>query len=411
MKPTRLVLIVLAFSLLFSSFSCKGEPDVFTNIGPDPMDEWFDKDLPVSSTNPVFSRLPIEEGNLHKVYPLGMMGSHIFPTDHIYLAQKGATPVPVYAPAAGIIHYIETPDQSFSQYNDYSIRVAISRDFTYVLGHIMADDSLTIGKQIKAGDLLGTTVIGSSLDLLVLDRARGNSLDNDKYPMTMHYAQNPFQYFEVEKRDSLYSFCIPPVPSKQSEELTAESEHATSLNAEHTDVYLEHLNSLPDGDYQPSVNRGQYFADHYRGLRSTYNTFDGDFEYDIANSLQGNWFAANQQTGHWDEGIAFVYDPWYPSQIRISSDYGIDGIQNARYAVHASLQSGFLPFSEVTAGDTALYALFNIDETNWHGFPWGAAKGILKVHMQSSTAIIVEFFRDTSTLNPSFTSAARYYYR
>lgn len=410
MKFNRLLSIILTCSLAISPFACRGEPEVW-NIGPDPMDDWFDKDLPVSSTNPVFSELPIKEENLNKVHPLGIIGSHTFPTDHIYLAQKGAAAVPVYAPAAGMIHFIETPDQSSSQYNDYSIRVAISRDFTYVVGHIIAEDSLSVGKHIEAGDVLGTTVTGSSLDLLVLDRARGNSLDNDKYPMTMTYAQNPFQYFEVEKRDVLYSFCIPPVPSKQSDELGSKSEHAENLNAEHTDAYLEYLISLPDWDYQPSVNREQYFADHYRGLQSTYNTFDGDFEYDIANSLQGNWFAANPQTGHWDEGIAFVYDPWYPSQMRISSDYGIDGIQSARYAVHASLQSGFLPFSEVTAGDTAIYTLFSIDETNWHGFPWGDAKGILKVHMQSAECIKVEFFNDTSNPDTSFTAEARMYYR
>lgn len=408
---THVALIVAAFFfVLLSLCTCKGEPETW-NISPDPEDFWFDKDLPISNANPVFTKLPIREEDLRKVYPLGMIGSHTFPTDHIYLEPRGAAPVSVYAPASGKILYIEQPEESSSAYHDNSIRVAISKDLTYVLGHIKADDSLAVGQTIEAGDILGTTVNGTNLDLLVLDRARGNSLNNEKYPMTMSYAQNPFQYFNDTLKTILYAFVIPPVPSKQSEELDSESEHAESLNAEHTETYLTHLDSLSDEDYQPSANRDQYFTDHYHGLQSTYNTLDGKFEYDVANTLQGNWFAPNPETAYWDEGIAFVYDPWYPNQMRISSDYGIDGIDKARYALNPALQSEFSPFSEVTSGETALYTLFSIDETNWHGVPWGTAKGILKVHMQSATSIKVEFFSGTTNSNPAFTTAARIYYR
>lgn len=89
-----------------------------------------------------------------------MADSHVFPPDHIYLEPIILKTIQVfgYAPAAGKIHSIE---ESSSIHGDNSIRVAVSRDFTYVLSHIMTENSLYVGENGN----------GSNLDLLVPDRA------------------------------------------------------------------------------------------------------------------------------------------------------------------------------------------------------------------------------------------------
>ena len=403
MKSTFVMATAIAFCLLLSPFACKGEPEVWT-IGPDPADSWFDKNLPEATGSPVFTVLPISEQDLQKIYPLGMIGSHTFPTDHIYLAHTASTPVSVYAPAAGRILYIEQPEESSSDYNDNSIRVAISKDFTYVLGHIMADDSLYVGQEVQAGQLLGTTVSGSSLDLLVLDRAKGNSLENEKYPMTMPFAQNPIEYFTLQLQQCMTALRIPPVPNFADITVNSQSAHDPSLDVEHAQSF----------EHDATRDIPTEFMIHYQSLSPTYTADSASFEYDLQGKLQGNWFIPGNTAGQWDEGIAFVYDPWYPTQMRISCNFGVDGDTYGRYAVHPSLQSGLISFSEISAGQTATYVLYAIDQVNWHGVPIAVdtnKKGLVKILMVDERTIKVEFFSDTSDTNPSFSSAARFYYR
>lgn len=403
MKSRYVMLTVIAFCLLLSPFSCKGEPEGWT-IGTDPADSWFDKNLPAASESPVFTILPIPEQDIQKIYPLGMIGSHTFPTDHIYLANNASTPVSVHAPAAGRILYIEQPEESSSLYNDNSIRVAISKNFTYVLGHIMADDSLYIGQKIQAGQVLGTTVRGSSLDLLVLDRANANSLENEKYPLTIPFAQNPIEYFTPQLQQCMTALRIPPVPNFADLTIISQSAHAPSLDVEHAQSF----------EHDARRDIPTEFEIRYQSLRPTYTAESSSFEYDLQGKLQGNWFIPGNNVGQWDEGIAFVYDPWYPTQMRISCNFGVDGDTYGRYAVHLSLQDGCISFSEVTAGQTAMYVLYAIDQVNWHGVPIADEtnkKGLVKIMMVDERTIKVEFFSETSDTNPSFSSAARFYYR
>jgi len=122
--PTRYQHVLLKTgNLAHEPYPPAKEPDVW-NIGVDPEDDWFDKNLPAVTENPVFTVLPIPEPDLRRVNPLGMRGSHVFPTDHIYLEPIILKTIQVfgYAPAAGKIHSIE---ESSSIHGDTSIRVAV----------------------------------------------------------------------------------------------------------------------------------------------------------------------------------------------------------------------------------------------------------------------------------------------
>ncbi|WP_298504215.1 hypothetical protein [uncultured Sphaerochaeta sp.] len=122
--PTRYQHVILKTgNLAHEPYPPAKEPDVW-NIGVDPEDDWFDKNLPAVTENPVFTALPIPEPDLRRVNPLGMRGSHVFPTDHIYLEPIILKTIQVfgYAPAAGKIHSIE---ESSSIHGDTSIRVAV----------------------------------------------------------------------------------------------------------------------------------------------------------------------------------------------------------------------------------------------------------------------------------------------
>lgn len=395
--------VSMAFLLItvFLATGCKGEPEIYT-IGPDPIDQWFDKTLPAEGSLS-FTHLPLDEDELQKVYPLGMNDGHIFPTDHIYLDYQ-STSASVYAPAAGTVLHIEQPgDNPENPYSDNSIHVAITQDITYVLGHLHLDGDIMEGQLLDAGQFLGTTVNNSRLDLLVLDRSNGtNSLVNEKYPITTAYARSPFGYFLESLRDILLSVAIPPVPAKPMYDPDgpplAEHEYAPSLIDEHADTYDE--DAIPS-NYHESA-RDSTFISHYQGLLPAFQVGEGTFEHDIDGALQGNWFKPDD-TGRYEEGIAFSYDAWFPAQPRIR-------FADKRFAVKSD-EAGTQDFKDVTAGETEAYAVYDANIINWHGVPWDAPDGLLKVQMISENRIKVEFFADRSDPDPPFTIDAHEYFR
>jgi hypothetical protein len=409
--------LLLVFMLLVVFPSCKGEPEVYIP-GPDPMDQWFDPTLPQEGVL-IFTALPVDEAMLAKVYPLGLMGSHTFPTDHIYIAYlspidpdtQALQEVPVLAPAAGRILYIE---QAGPPYNDNSVHISISNSISYVLGHLHMDDTLKVGDLVEAGDRLGKCVNGSNLDVLVLDKSNGkNSCDNEKYPFTNSYAQNPFDYFTQDLRTTLYGKIVPHVPAQSIEAVTMDDqpEHDSSLDGEHTQAYLDNI-SQEHGIYDDTGDgRKDAFARHYAGLAPAFKAVDGTFEYDVPGTLQGNWFVQGDN-GLWLEGIAFAYDAWYPAQSRISCSQPFDlpDYPSGRYAIRKD-QSGYVAFDEITVGETATYTLYDPEEINWHGVAYGTALGLLKVELIDSTTVKVESFSDITLTDPSFTQKARLYHR
>lgn len=412
-----------AFSLVLMCLvvliGCKGEPDVYTDFGPDAIEDWFDSSLPRESTPLVFTHLPVLPTDLGKVYPLGMAGSHVFPADHLYLEKSGDI-CAVYAPAGGKIHYIETPEDSSSLYYDYSIRIAVSKNVSYVFGHIMLEtdpnheDFLRVGDVVEAGDRLGSFGPLSNLDLYVLDRKKGNSLANSKYPIDMLYAQNPFSYFTDSLRQQLYAKLLPPKPAGTEDgNLGTLQRHYPTQDADHTLSYLALIEPILDDKATEQI-----FLEHYLDLRQGFSPIGGTFGYDREDSIQGNWFSPLPDE-QWDEGISFHYDHWYPSQPRVRMDtaFPIEG-GKTRYALNLS-QDGFIQFSEVGVGEQATYVLFDEDYCNWHGVPYVDTNnphnhnplGLLLVNMESENRIKIEVFAFNPSLAAEFTSNARYYSR
>lgn len=401
--------VLIISSLLLG---CEGEVYIQVPV-PDPIDQWFDKTLSAEGTLQ-FTALPIDEEHLIRTYPLGSMGSHTFPTDHIYLEYtelEGETEVPVYAPSSARILHIE---DGGAPYNDNSVHLSVTRDISYVLGHLFMSPDLTIGDYVEAGVQLGTCVPGSNLDLLVLDRNDGmNTCDNAKYPITTPYAKDPFPYFTEELYQTLQETVIPQTPRKSLDTVAMADaeEHDASMDEEHVSSYLDTMTEeeaiyehMPDG-------RDEAFVRHYAGLDTEFRATDGTFEYDEEGFLQGNWFSL-ESDGLWHEGIAFAYDAWFPQQPRIShvEAYGPGTITQGRFAVRLD-QIGYIPFDEVSSGDTILYTLYSVDDINWHGVPKALPTGLLKVCMEDDTAITVEIFSSTEQENPEFTSYARIFHR
>lgn len=423
MNRTTLSLVLIFLGVLIG---CKGEPDVFTNLDPDAIEEWFDSSLAIETPPLVFTHLPVLPTDLGKVYPLGMAGSHVFPADHIYLEQTAREIVEegeplqasVYAPAGGKIHYIETPEDSSSAYNDYSIRIAVSKNVSYVFGHIMLEtdpnheDYLRVGDVVEAGDRLGSFNPSSNLDLYVLDREEGNALTNSKYPITMRYAQNPFSYFtEDSLRQQLYAKLLPPKPAgTEAGHLDTTQRHCSAQDADHTSSYLHSIESILEQN--PTE---QIFLNHYLDLRQSFSSIEGTFEYDSEDSIQGNWFSPLADN-KWGEGISFHFDLWYPSQPRVRIDTAFSTIATKdRFALNLS-QDGFIPFSEVGVGEQATYVVYDEDHCNWHGVPYVDTDnpnplGLLLVKMESVDRIKVEVFAFDSSLDVAFTNNARTYYR
>ena len=330
-------------------------------------------------------------------------------------AQEMLTIATVYASCLRQDHYIETPEESSSTYDDYSIRIAVSKDERIIFGHIMMDaevlQRLHVGDMVEAGEILGTFGPVSKLDLYVLDRARGNSLDNDTYPMTMPYAQNPFSYFPDELREQLYDKLLPPKPAGSHDDAMAVLQrHDPTLDGCHSSSYL----SLIDDSTQSTE---EVFRTHYLDLRSTFPSIEGTFTYDIANCLQGNWFVPLSE-GRWDEGISFHYDHWYPSQPRIRVSQPFPTVGEIRGFALLPSQDGFIPFADAAVGEEVVYVLYDTSFCNWHGVPYEDPLdvgnenpiGLLLVKIERSDMIKVEAFAYNSSLHADFTSHARYYY-
>jgi len=92
--PTRYQHVLLKTgNLAHEPYPPAKEPDVW-NIGVDPEDDWFDKNLPAATENPVFTALPIPEPDLRRVNPLGMRGSHTLSPQTYLLGTKNTQNYP-----------------------------------------------------------------------------------------------------------------------------------------------------------------------------------------------------------------------------------------------------------------------------------------------------------------------------
>jgi len=336
-----------------------------------------------------FTRCPMDLDDFTWVEPLGRLNpraGHTFPSDHGGLSFKDPDiyppPYEVRAPADGIIASIDYylydwPEGSghTGQYTDYTVRIYHTNTFYSRIGHISELDSsilqqagtLTPGTYtptnipVKAGDLIG--------------KAGGRP-----------GAQTGLDWWVVDEDVQLTGFIHP------------ENYPERTVHCVHFIDYCEdNLKAvLADRLYNPVT-----------GVKRTAEPLAGKIDFDQPGKLVGNWFHESttgpDPCSEWEKHLAFVYDPYDPSQIRIAVGgildvpgegkvYQVDG--NSPDPADVSVETG-----------TVTYRLRGTPE-------WGeeSITATILVQMVDNERIKVEGFSGHPS-NPQFTSNAQYYVR
>ncbi len=233
-------------------------------------------DRPVSE--PRLTVSPLRLSDLDYIIPLGNLNppGHTFPTDHIYFCQKDRYQrYPVRAPLTAKVVRLH------GKRRDCKVTFQLGPKADCYLGHVDLADGIVVNGVVKAGQVIGRTVIDRSLDLgLVNQRVKlSGFISPRRYPSDSVHADSPLKYFVGKVGRALYA----------------------------------------------KVDR--------QGKDK-----DGKIDYDRAGRLVGNWFHHTLPRGpdsytrpSWAKHLSFVYAVRDPRQIRI----GIGGTicRAGRYAV------------------------------------------------------------------------------
>jgi hypothetical protein len=223
----------------------------------------------------VFSVPPVDLSQVRTITPLGHIQppGHVLPTDHVYFYQvdidqpyqPAAAVLQVVAPASGIVDFMLT----IPPINDVKIQFRVNQRFSYYLDHVFPIAGIKVGSEVLAGQAVGTTGPGASLDLGAYDRAVTLSgfISPGRYPDQTLHCVSPWQYFAEPIRSQIYS-------------------------------RVRRVPTAPDRD--------------------------GRIDYDVPGRLVGSWFHESvtgiETSGPngWPKSIAFAYDYKDPSLVRIS---------------------------------------------------------------------------------------------
>jgi hypothetical protein len=223
----------------------------------------------------VFSVSPIDLSQVRTITPLGHIQppGHVLPTDHVYFYQvdldqpyqQVTNVLPISAPASGIVEFMLT----IPPVNDVKIQFRVNPSFAYYLDHVLPAAGITVGSVVPAGQLVGTTSPGGSLDLGAYDMAVTLSgfISPDRYPSQTLHCVSPWKYFAEPLRSQIYS-------------------------------RVRRVPTAPDRD--------------------------GRIDYDVLGRLVGSWFDQSvtgidtSGPNGWPKSLAFAYDYKDPSLVRIS---------------------------------------------------------------------------------------------
>lgn len=296
------------------------------------------------SPPPVFTHSPLELNAVRAITPLGNLnprGGHVFPTDHIYF-DYNLRVIPVYAPAKGVVYSIRGQSG-----NDYKVEVRVNDHLFYYLGHLFVEETVTVGRTVEAGQIVGKTSGRGMFDLGVFDTqvTLKGFANPERYPLSTTHAVSPFKLFVDPIKSSLYA----------------------------------------------KVQRAG-------------NDKDGRIDFDIPGKLVGNWFheslnvrdssRGGPQT--WEKQLAFVYDVRQPGELRISiggtvAPVGVYQVLDGPDPAKVSMASGKVSYRV-------------------RSFQGSAKEAILLVQMTADDRVTAQFFAEPPAA-PEFTSAAQIYVR
>ena len=304
-----------------------------------------------------FTVLPVQMPANATITPLGHIQpvGHVLPTDHVYfyavnIDQPGTQDNvvrDVLAPGEGVITWIYLQTAGIQ---DYKVMFRMTENFYYYLDHVQLDPALKVGSIVHAGDKVGTTNPGGTLDLGAFDMTTSLSgfLTPARYPDQTLRCVSPFKYFTEPLRSTLYA-------------------------------KIRRVPSAPDRD--------------------------GRIDYDIAGKLVGNWFHESvpktmESSGPngWPKSLAFAYDYNDPSLVRVS----IGGLVSSA-GVWTIPSDAPRPENVGVANGAVAYRLMYLGSpTQW---------GLMMVEMQAPDRIRVQVYPGSQAATASFDNTAQIYVR
>lgn len=336
-------------ALLLVAVACSSGP---TTSNTTPSD--YDATQPPPDGVAAFSVEPmITSGTLT---PLGSLAppGHVLPTNHVYFygvdfdhppAIPDSTVRPVVAPATATVDYILQPVGS-----DWKIGFRATTSFYYYLDHVVLTVPLKVGDVVRAGDQIGVSGPGATIDLGAYDMS-----------LTLPGFANPSRYGrETLHCVSPWAYFVEPLRSQNY-------------------ARLRRVASAPDKD--------------------------GHIDLDVPGHLAGNWFDqslpvdSTEGPGGWPRTVAFVTDYDDPSLIRVS----IGGTIAAPglWTIPADAPR---PADVVPANGLVAYRLLYTGSTSIQA-------GLMLVQMLDATHLRIEVFEGSQAASGSFDGAAHTYVR
>lgn len=313
---------------------------------------------PPPAASAEFTAFPVDIDRIEILTPLGSLAppGHVLPTDHVYFYQVDfdhpsneppTAVLPVFAPATGTLNWT-----LLQHGGDWKLEFIVTSEFRYYLDHVQPRPGLTIGTVVQAGEQIGTTNPGGTLDLGAYDtRVSLPGLVNPaRYPDPSRHCVSPWQYF------------------------------APSLRA----TALARLRRHPDAPDK-----------------------DGRIDFGVPGRLVGDWFheslpetpEGSAGLSAWPKTLAFVYDYYDPSKIRVSIGGTID-----RPGVWTLPADAPAPASVSVASGEVVYRLMYTESTT-------AQHGLMVVRMECDESIRVQVFPSDTLSSADFDENAQVYRR
>jgi len=339
-----------AISLLALLIACSPSYTQMNTTGPD-----NDPTPPPPDGVATFSVEPMTTSGT--LTPLGSLNppGHVLPTNHVYFyavdfdhppAIPDSTVRPVYAPATGTVDYILPSGGN----TDWKIAFRATTTFYYYLDHVVLTHPIKVGDIVHAGDQVGTSGPGATIDLGAYDMS-----------LTLTGFANPARY----GRETLH--CVSPW-----------SYFTEPLRSQHYDR-MRRIASAPDKD--------------------------GHIDLDVPGHLAGDWYDqslpidSTEGPGGWPRTVAFVTDYYDPSLIRISigGTIAAPGLwtipPNAPRPAEVTVASGLVAYPLMYTGSTTIQS------------------GLMLLQMVDATHLKIEVFPGSQATSGAFDGAARNYVR
>ncbi|MBV9989074.1 MAG: hypothetical protein JO301_15450 [Chitinophagaceae bacterium] len=301
----------------------------------------------------VFLNSPIEVSKISFLLSLGWIQpvGHTIPTDHVYFWYSNPNNtiyLPVYALTNGRVEKIlNVPVLGVKETKTW---FRVNEKFMYYLDHIVLDPSIQEGSMVKAGQQIGTTGLGSSIDLGAIDDniTLPGFVNQARYVGQTLHCGKPFTYFTDALKAQLYPMVDREGPDK-----------------------------------------------------------DGRIDIDVPGRLVGSWFLDGpvlytDGPDGWDKELSFAFDIQHPQTVLVSIGGTIQMV--GKYTIEPGKP---LPAEVSMASGKIAYPLYSAGGISADP----NQRGLMIIQMIDDTHIKVETFAGSTAKDAAFDANAKIYAR